>query len=260
MTSSCYPWYLALSLQTCSKQTLGGSISHFSHKHSSTALVSTVSAKVPRYSVHSYHIVTHRCRTKSHPRTTMPPPSTILPRHIFNTYKQYKADTSEFISWLVQAAHNCTKSSTSAKSKSRGKKGGNKGRGKATEATPTLRAQLLLAQAVAKSRIAIPAIHLYILKRVIKARTGCAKWFARRGGHRDHKASLESHAFANDIFQRILQILREYLSSSKLQPNHLIVYPTEGSRAILPNRDRSSFSPEAQHEEDRDIIYGEKKT
>ncbi|KAG4435220.1 hypothetical protein IFR05_009296 [Cadophora sp. M221] len=121
----------------------------------------------------------------------MPTP-TQFPNFPFNTYAQYKDDTSTFIGWLGQTARPCGFRYSAPK----------------TSAEPTsilpLRYIAAAAQSVVDSKAQVPSDMLVVLRNVIQARERCARWYK---SHRDMFVGDSTHEHTIRTFRNVFRIL-----------------------------------------------------
>lgn len=119
----------------------------------------------------------------------------MLPEFLYDSYRQYKADTNQFVAWLTETAHQCGYPASSSR-------------------TPKVALSELLPQArciaVATSpSIKIPSSKIELIQRVITARTRCTEWFEK---HPDTKAAEETrnqaHSHFTGVLEKVMNILQ----------------------------------------------------
>ena len=149
----------------------------------------------------------------------------MLPDLLRDTYKQYKADTTEFLTWLVNST-TAGLATTSVETKSKGPRLKGKARKAAkTDTTPKtfsigVKQILQLAQGVVETSKDIPKVPrrmLRLLQKTITLRKRCALWYDSEAatGARQQE-SLQGHAHFIDILEKTLHLLLQTSNSESL--------------------------------------------
>ena len=168
----------------------------------------------------------------------------MLPNFLYDTYKQYKADTDKIATWLAEAAMKCgwaeANTGNGASSIQSGKPPKLKGRARklareaaaAGKATPSpsknapasvpvykvrVKDFVPMAQMIAnagESSVRIPAVVIKVIKRCITTRTGTSDWFEKNEDEQTEEKG-RNHMFFVKVLSDTLEVLEaKYVSQS----------------------------------------------
>jgi hypothetical protein len=130
----------------------------------------------------------------------------MLPDFLKDSYKQYKADTDRFATWLVNVAKKCgyepedLTPTPSLDANGKGKRKKNTNQSKAPEPEKyqiSIRELCKVAQAVSKSTVKVPTSVLTVAKRAITLRKDVTSYFVGQG----NAASNQRHAHFIEVMK-----------------------------------------------------------
>lgn len=147
---------------------------------------------------------------------------TTLPENLYDTYRQSKAGTTEFLTWLVEeaaaAGHHLTSKALSQQAKAPRLKGKERLLQKKAVAGPTVQRYTLvtdeilpLARKLAKHKtsVQIPQTVLHLIQKVIKARQRCTAWYAKQSSKNQNlRQSNQTHAYFTNVLVGTLEVLK----------------------------------------------------
>ncbi|KAI4681815.1 uncharacterized protein J4E84_007411 [Alternaria hordeiaustralica] len=169
----------------------------------------------------------------------------MLPDNIANSYREYKADTEIFVTWLVETASRCgfVPSAIAPTSATGGRL-----KGKARTAEPkspqarkvTINDLRTCADAIAKKppkKFVVPLYASRAAARAIRQRTKSTKWHENQTEHVDPNlqhtftASNEAHATFTGTLEYTLNLLKPFITTGKATPkpsDHATQTPIDG--------------------------------
>ena len=147
---------------------------------------------------------------------------TTLPENLYDTYRQSKAGTTEFLTWLVEeaaaAGHRSTSKALSQQAKAPRLKGKERILQKKATARPTVERYTLvtdeilpLARKLAKHKtsVQIPQAVLHLIQKVIKARQRCTAWYEKQSTkNQSLRQSNQTHAYFTNVLVGTLEVLK----------------------------------------------------
>ena len=178
---------------------------------------------------------------------------TSLPESLYGTYKQYKADTDKFVTWLVETAqlcgHRLPRSQLPSepelppvkapKLKGRARKlvrdaAQETAKNKAKIGTETFIVGvgdfLPMAEAIAnfkrKPPVEVPWTFVMVAKRVLLARKRCTEWFQQQSQDRNADLRNQSHLYFINILEHVVEILTPRFAKAPTHPKRSKVPPT----------------------------------
>jgi len=163
-----------------------------------------------------------------------------LPDYPYDTYRRYKADTSQVFDWLAQTARKSGYSlpaGSSATDSPATKSNLNKATSSKTTAAGnkthklTIQQVMDIAEWIAKLNppVPVPNLMVTLLQSSISARKRCARWF--QSNAKDENAKNTTHNYFIDVLERVLQIL--HLSAPEAERSKSYDISSPASEEIL---------------------------
>lgn len=144
------------------------------------------------------------------------------PENLYDTYRESKAGTTKFLTWLVDeaatAGHHLASKALFQQAKTPRLKGKERILQKKAAARPTVERYALvtdeilpLARKLAKHKtsVQIPQGILHLIRKVIKARQRCTTWYEKQSTKNDGlRQSNETHAYFTNVLVGTLEVLK----------------------------------------------------
>ena len=148
---------------------------------------------------------------------------TTLPENLYDTYRQSKAGTTEFLTWLVEqaaaAGHHLPPKALSQQAKAPRLKGKERLLQKKAAAGPTVERYPVVTDEILpltrklvakhKTSVQIPQAILHLIQKVIKARQRCTAWYEKQSTkNQSLRQSNQTHAYFTNILVGTLEVLK----------------------------------------------------
>ncbi|KAF8853740.1 hypothetical protein BDZ45DRAFT_66911 [Acephala macrosclerotiorum] len=153
-----------------------------------------------------------------------------LPDFILDSYKRYKLQTQNVVTWLGQTGYRCSSRSRPQTHTSNKK---NKKSPIGTTRDIPLKDFVPLARSIAEADppVTIPRSILHGLQSVIQKRKKCAEWYSQIGGDQTLQRGNETHAYFVEVLEEVFDILVAKTTAQVSPSNNA----SEATRASFAN-------------------------